>query len=83
MQLTIKEIRERAISTKPCDRRGCFLIDPPLAIRNIDLSGTSPPIKRGEIVHADFFDENGDYPNTVHLKEKKGLWWHINHFEIV
>jgi len=82
MALTTTEIKNKASTVTPHRREGCFIINPPIAIKNLDLSGTSPSIKKGEIVHADMLDESGDHPNTVHLVEK-GLWWNINHFELV
>ncbi|MFA5878059.1 MAG: hypothetical protein WC845_01705 [Candidatus Staskawiczbacteria bacterium] len=75
---TVKEIKAKAITIKPSIRPGCFILDPPVALRcTTDLGD----ITKGEIVHAVSIDECGSYPDAVHLKEK-AYWWYASYFEI-
>jgi hypothetical protein len=78
--LTVQKIKEMATNVKEYSNYpGRFILDPPVKlICKFNLE----KIKKEEIVYADEVDENCIYSNAVHLKEKGGLWWSIERFEL-
>ena len=79
--LTVQVLKEKAEKLIfSAARPGCFHLDPSVKLRCI-TGNLLPEIKKGEIITATSVDENGQYSNTVHLKEH-GLWWSVEHFEL-
>ena len=78
----MQEVKEKVQSLEPyISRCNCFALVPAVKLRCI-TADLYPEIKKGEIVTAISIDDNGIYPNTVHLQER-GYWWPVRHFEIV
>jgi len=73
MSLSVQAVKDAAESVRPMkSRSGCFLLDPPVALVDVDSRST---------VHARVVDEHGRYPDTVHLEERTH-WWPVNSFEL-